>query len=380
MMHEIPLRPVKERAILVGAGSDARHKTVLEEHLNELALLADTAGAEVVARVLQIRPEIDSALFIGRGKANELKDLLHKSKGNLVIFDEELSPGQTRNLQELLETKVIDRTDLILDIFARHARTNESKIQVELAQLQHLLPRLSRAYSHFEQQTGGIGTRRGPGETQLETDRRAVQKRISDLKEKLEKIERVHQESRKMRHRIGQVCLVGYTNAGKSTLMNALVKSHVKVENRLFSTLDTTTRRLYLDKAGTILLSDTVGFIRKLPVHLVESFKSTLDVTRDADLLLHVVDATSAELESHVAIVEETLNQLTAGHIARILIFNKIDLLPDPARMVALSRAYPEAFFLSAGVGTGLDALRNALDDFFGRIPRLNPEAAGRPV
>lgn len=366
MAHEISTARMIERAILVGTILPGQPKQSAQANLQELFLLAKTAGATVITTILQNRIKLDPAYYIGRGKVHEIRELLQKEKGNLVIFDDELSAGQVRNLEKVFQAKVIDRTDLILDIFAWHARTKEAKVQVELAQLQYLLPRLSGAWKHWEQQTGGIGTR-GPGETQLETDHRTVNKKISVLRERLRDVEKNQFERRKGRIGIRQVCLVGYTNAGKSTLLNRLVREKAKVADQLFSTLDTITRRLYLGGAGIVLLSDTVGFIRKLPTHLVESFNSTLDVVRQADLLLHVVDASNSEYEKHIETVQETLQKLEVSHTPQILIFNKIDQLQESSNLLRIQRHFEAAQFVSAQNGNGILELKESLSAFFGK-------------
>ncbi|MCU0644116.1 MAG: GTPase HflX, partial [bacterium] len=281
----------KERAILVGVIHHRQDRELVDEYLDELALLADTAGAEVLYRMVQEREVINPGYFIGRGKVDFLAQQVSDLKADLVIFDEDLSPAQARNLEEECKTKIIDRSGLILDIFARRAKTREAKTQVELAQLQYLLPRLTRRWTHLSRQAGGVGIGlRGPGETQLEVDRRMIRKRIATLSRELEQIEKQRDLRRRRRSDLFNVALMGYTNVGKSTLMNALTSSDVFVEDRLFATLDATVR--LMDHAGDqkILLIDTVGFVRKLPHHLVASFKSTLEETREADLLLHLVD------------------------------------------------------------------------------------------
>ena len=353
MLYDIPRFPPRERAVLVGVVTENRTRRETEEHLQEMALLAKTARADIIEKIIQVRHSINSSLYIGKGKVYEILEILHNNNGNVVIFDDELSPGQVKNIQDILKVKVIDRTNLILDIFARHARTKRSKIQVELAQLQYLLPRLTSAWTHFGQQTGGIGTR-GPGETQLESDRRAVQKRISDLRKRLKKFEKIEQEQRKRRKNAKQVCLIGYTNAGKSSLINVLTKENVKAENMLFSTLDTTTRKLYLEDAGNVLISDTVGFIHKLPIHLIESFLTTLNVAMEASLLVHVVDASVDNFEHHIKVVTDTLKQLEISDIPRLMIFNKIDLCGNNGRLLQLSRLYPDAFMVSTKTSDGI--------------------------
>nr|BCX00592.1 MAG: GTPase HflX [Bacteroidota bacterium] len=352
--------PHRERALLVGVATPQVSRQQVQEHLDELELLADTAGAEVVGRMWQERRAIDPAFFIGKGKVEQLRQWVLASGANLVIFDDDLSPVQVRNLERALQVKVIDRTELILDIFATRARTAEAKLQVELAQLEYLLPRLTRQWTHLERQAGGIGTR-GPGETQLETDRRLVKQRIATLRHKLRQIDRQRQTQRKGRSEEIRVSLVGYTNAGKSTLMNQLSGSRVLAEDRLFATLDTTVRQVYLAPNRRILLADTVGFIRKLPAHLVASFKSTLDEVREADILLHVADASHPQLAEQIGVVEQTLREIGAGGKQTILVLNKIDRIEEPGKLSRLRREFPDAIFLSALRGIGLRELRQRL-------------------
>lgn len=323
----------------------------------ELALLARSAGAQVITSVTQSRRKIDPAFFIGKGKVRQIKSKLIETGANLVIFDDHLSPAQVRNLEKLLDVKVIDRETLILDIFISRARTNEAKAQVELAQLNHLLPRLTKQWTHLSKQYGGIGTK-GPGETQLETDRRLINKKIKVLKKRLEKIDRERVTQRKRRLNLFRVCLVGYTNAGKSTLFNRLTKSGVLTENRLFSTLDSTTRRISSRDGQNILLTDTVGFINKLPHQLVASFKSTLDEVRLADLLIHVVDFSHPHYVKRIAQVNQVLDDIDAGNIPKIIAFNKIDISPE-AYMDFGHIHTPDytTYFISAKKSIGIEQL-----------------------
>lgn len=351
----------KERAILVGVISGAVSRWDTEEHLDELALLTDTAGAVVVDRLVQERERIDAAYFVGRGKAMKLQEEAERLNADVVIFDDDLSPAQVRNLEKLTGRKILDRSGLILDIFARRAKTREAKTQVELAQLNYLLPRLTRQWTHLSRQVGGIGTR-GPGETQLEVDRRLVRKRISTLKRDLQKITSQREVRRHGRQTIFKIALVGYTNAGKSTLLNALTNSAVFVENRLFATLDPTVRRVDFSSDFQALLIDTVGFIRKLPHHLVASFKSTLEEVSQADLLLHVVDITHAHLFEHIGVVKEVLNDLHVAEKPVIYVFNKIDALETKALMNQLKREYEPAVFVSATKQLLLGDLRQAIE------------------
>ncbi|MDT0630186.1 GTPase HflX [Rubrivirga sp. S365] len=357
-------RPARRRetAILVGVQTPDTTKDDLRDGLDELELLADTAGADTAHRLTQSLPRIHSATFIGKGKVEELRQAAEKHKADLVVFDDDLTPVQVRNLEKALksedtEVKLVDRSGLILDIFAERARSSQAKAQVELAQLEYLRSRLTRAWTHLERQKGGIGMR-GPGETQIETDRRLIGKRIAVLKDQLDTIDRQRTTQRKGRADETRVALVGYTNAGKSTLMNALADESVFAENRLFATLDATTRQVELDTNKSVLLADTVGFIRKLPHALVESFKSTLDETREADLLLHVVDVTHPNAEDHVRVVNETLKELGALDKPTLMVFNKVDALEDRGLLDALRAQYDDAVFISAARGIGLDDLR----------------------
>ena len=301
-------RTGQERCVLVGAVTRFQDETKVQEYLDELRFLAETAGAETMALFTQKLDRPDPKLFLGSGKMNEIKEYVGEHEIDLVIFDDELSPSQLKNIEKLLEVKVMDRTNLILDIFAARAQTSYARTQVELAQYEYLLPRLTRMWTHLERQKGGIGMR-GPGETQIETDRQIIKQKISNLKEKLTVIDRQMATQRGNRGALVRVALIGYTNVGKSTLMNALSKSEVLAENKLFATLDTTVRKVVIGNLP-FLLTDTVGFIRKLPTQLVESFKSTLDEVREADLLLHVVDVAHPNYEDHMESVSGILHEL----------------------------------------------------------------------
>jgi GTP-binding protein HflX len=365
-MHDLTKEHAIERGILVGLALPGISLDEAQDTLDELGLLADTAGVDVAVQVLQERQRRDSAYFIGHGKAEELVEQVAEYDAQVVIFDEDLSPAQTRNLETLLEVKIIDRSRLILDIFASRARTREAQTQVELAQLIYMLPRLTRQWTHLSRQaggtggTGGVGTR-GPGETQLEVDRRATNRRITILKQALDRIARQRAIARKQRTDIFRAALVGYTNAGKSTLMRALSGADVLIEDRLFVTLDSTTRRVSLGYNRDILLSDTVGFIKKLPHHLIASFHSTLEEAIEADLLLHVVDVSHPACEEHIATVIEVLGELDVADRPTMLVFNKNDLLDDRARREYLMGTYPDAVWLSAETGEGLEDLRWAI-------------------
>lgn len=314
----------EERAVLVGLVYKEQTEPMVNEYLDELAFLAETAGAIAVKRFTQKLPHPDSKIFVGKGKLEEIRQyILLKGNINLVIFDDELTGSQIQNIEKELKVKIIDRSDLILDIFASRAKTAQAKTQVELAQYQYILPRLKGMWKHLERQGGGVGTR-GPGETEIETDRRIVKDKIGLLRKRLAEIDKQSVTQRKDRGEFIRVALVGYTNVGKSTLMNILSKSYVFAENKLFATLDTTTRKVVFEQTP-FLLSDTVGFIRKLPHHLVESFKSTLDEVREADVLLHVVDISHPQYEDQLNVVIKTLNELGAGNKPIITIFNKMD-------------------------------------------------------
>ena len=313
----------KEKAILIGVITPEQNKNQAEEYLDELAFLAKTAGAIPVKKITQKLAVPNNTTFIGKGKIEEVKEIAKEMEVELIIFDDDLSPVQLRNIEKVLECKILDRSNLILDIFASRARTANAKTQVELAQYQYLLPRLTRMWTHLERQKGGIGMR-GPGETQIETDRRIINQKISLLKKQLEKIDKQKITQRKGRGNMIRVAVVGYTNAGKSTLMNQLSKSEVFAENKLFATLDTTIRKVVIENLP-FLLADTVGFIRKLPHQLVESFKSTLDEVRESDLLLHVVDISNPNFESQIEVVTQTLAEIGASEKPMVLVFNKMD-------------------------------------------------------
>ena len=339
--------------------------------LDELALLAESAGDQPVARVIARRQAPDAALFVGSGKADEIKLLVQAHQAHTVLFDQAISPAQQRNLERVLGVPVADRTALILEIFAARAKSHEGKLQVELARLQYLATRLVRRWSHLERQSGGIGMRGGPGEAQIELDRRMIDDRIKVTKERLKKVQRQRSTQRRARERnaVFKVSLVGYTNAGKSTLFNALVKARSYAANQLFATLDTTTRSMYLEEAGqSVSLSDTVGFIRDLPHKLVEAFKATLQEAAEADLLLHVVDAASPHLDEQMVEVERVLDEIGAAEIPQILVYNKQDLLEESQRPRApmdwVERAggvrVPRVF-VSAVEGSGLELLRSQI-------------------
>ncbi len=369
-----------ERTILVGLITPDVSETQAEEYLDELAFLSETAGAEPVARFLQRLDTPHPATFVGKGKLDEIAEYVSAHEVGLAIFDDELAPNQLRNIERRLGIRILDRTSLILDIFATRAQTAHAKTQVEMAQYQYMLPRLTRLWTHLERQRGGNIGLRGPGETQLETDRRIILRKISQLKEQLKKIDKQKSVQRQNRGKMVRVALVGYTNVGKSTLMNVLAKSDIFAENKLFATLDTTVRKVVLGNLP-FLLADTVGFIRKLPTQLVESFKSTLDEVRESDLILHVVDISHPEFEDQIAVVTETLREIDAlGDKPQIQVFNKIDAYqhipkdPDdltPATKLNrtreelekswMARMGNDCVFISARTGEGMDELRQLL-------------------
>ena len=324
MIDNIITEELSEKSVLVGLITPQQNEMKANEYLDELAFLADTAGAVVVKKFLQRIDQPNRATFVGTGKLQEIREYVEENEIGLVIFDDDLSSKQVSNIEKELKTKILDRTSLILDIFAKRAQTASAKMQVELAQYRYLLPRLTRMWTHLERQRGGIGMR-GPGETQIETDRRIILDKISLLKQKLKELDTQFSVQRKNRGKLTRIALVGYTNVGKSTLMNLLSKSDVFAENKLFATLDTTCRKVVIENLP-FLLSDTVGFIRKLPHHLVESFKSTLDEVRDADILVHVVDISHPQFEDQIEIVNKTLQEVcNASDKEMILVFNKID-------------------------------------------------------
>ena len=370
------LKKEQEFAVLVSLITPNVTETQAHEYMDELEFLAETAGAVTIKRFTQRLPHPEHRSFIGKGKVEEIRAYLDRHEEiTMVIFDDDLSGKQTNNLEEVLKVKIIDRSTLILDIFASRAQSAQARTQVELAQMKYLLPRLRGLWTHLERQAGGIGTR-GPGETQIETDRRIVQYRMNILEGRLKDIDRQNQTQRKTRSEMVRVALVGYTNVGKSTLLNLLSKSEVLAENKLFATLDTTVRKVVFDTMP-FLLSDTVGFIRKLPHHLVESFKSTLDEVRESDILLHVVDVAHPQFEDHIRTVQQTLQELGAAEKPTLMVFNKIDLyrerwyddLIDDATKSEIERdlrdrmlhTYGESVFISAHSKEGIEDFRERL-------------------
>ena len=377
-----------ETAVLVGVTVRGQKDSTTKEYLDELAFLAKTAGAEPIRNFTQKLKHPDNKTFLGKGKIEEVRLFAEENDIKLIIFDDDLNPSQIRNIEKLFgeETKILDRSNLILDIFASRAQTAQARTQVELAQYQYLLPRLTRMWTHLERQKGGIGMR-GPGETQIETDRRIINDKIALLKKKLVKIDKQSTTRRKGREHLIRVALIGYTNAGKSTLMNKLAKSEVFAENKLFATLDTTVRKVVIGNLP-FLLTDTVGFIRKLPHQLVESFKSTLDEVREADLLIHLVDIASPYFEDHIEVVNQTLAELKVGDKPTLLVFNKIDaytfiekeeddltpVLPENLSLEDLKKTWMakiegNAMFISALNKTHFDELKY---EMYSRIKQLH--------
>lgn len=359
-----------ERAILVGAVHGKFDELIIDEHLDEMELLADTAGSDVVGRVTQRLNKINPAYFVGKGKAEQIMNQAKELGVSLVIFDEDLSPAQTKNFQSLSENiKVIDRSALILDIFQKHAKTKEAKTQVELAHLQYLLPRLTRMWTHLERQMGGIGTRAGAGETQIEVDRRLIGTRIAKLKKELSKIEKERKTQSQRRKDQFRVALVGYTNAGKSTLMNAITGAEVYIRDQLFATLDTTIRSTVIDGEHEILLSDTVGFIRKLPHHLIASFRSTLQEVLEADLILIVLDASSQQVLEHFDTINEVLIDLGADKNTSLIVLNKIDTIDEDSRISYLKQKFPDGILISAKdylrIDNLLESIKKVIDQGF---------------
>lgn len=358
-LHDLTEQNRRERAVLVGVDLASDGQVPTEESMDELALLADTAGADIVDRLVQSRTRLNAATFVGRGFAERVGRLVTATDADLVIFDEDLGPAQIRNLERCIPVKIVDRSALILDIFAERAKTREAKTQVELAQLEYLLPRLTRAWTHLSRQEGGIGTR-GPGETQLEVDRRLVRNRIAELHKELERIERQRRTQRQGRHDFFQATLVGYTNAGKSTLLNSLTDSSVFVEDRLFATLDATTRSVDLPGGPKVLITDTVGFIRKLPPGLVASFRSTLEETVVADLLIHIVDMSYPHYEDHITSANKVLEDLDILDHPTVMVFNKMDSAGEGS-VERIRTTYPDSVVISALTGQGIEELIGAL-------------------
>ena len=355
----------REKAFLVGVILKGSSRVQIEEQLEELKFLADTAGADIIGKFTQNRSRPDPATFIGKGKAETIINQASELDCNLIIFNDDISPTQIKNLQKIAgeTTKVIDRTGLILDIFTKHAKTKEAKTQVQLAQLEYFLPRLTRIWTHLERQMGGIGTRAGMGETQIEIDRRLIRNQIAKLKRELTAIEKQRKVQNHRRVNAFRIALAGYTNAGKSTLMNALTDADVLVQDQLFATLDTTTRKLENIEVGIpVLLSDTVGFIRNLPHNLIASFRSTLGEIRDVDLLLKVFDASSDNIHEHIDTVEEVLKEMDMPNKTNIIVLNKIDAITDPQQLSGLKTRFKEASFISSLKNIGLKELSGRIE------------------
>lgn len=363
-MIEVQPQNKQERALLVGLEQEGTTKWDVRDSLDELRELATSAGAEVVNTITQKLPKPTAPYYIGKGKAEQIKDSFENERVTSVIFDDELSPAQGRNLEQLFSRKVLDRTQLILDIFAQRARSREGRLQIELAQLQYLLPRLTRMWTHLSRQTGGIGTR-GPGETQLEVDRRRVQERIAKIERELagvRKTRAVQREGRR-RNQWPVVAVVGYTNAGKSTLLNLLTGADVVAEDKLFATLDPTTRNLTLPNRQRVLLTDTVGFLRKLPHMLIEAFKATLEEVTQADLLMHVVDVSHPRADEQIEAVDAVVKELSAYGKETLMVFNKIDALENRAIADNYRARFPGSVAISARTGEGVNTLVQALQD-----------------
>ena len=352
----------QEKALLVGVIQPGMTESLIHEHLDELELLAETAGAKIAGRITQRVSKINPATFIGKGKAEELLNQAKELDVKLIVFDDELSPGQIKNYHKISDNvKVLDRSGLILDIFQKHAKTKEARTQVDLAYMEYLLPRLTRQWTHLERQMGGIGTRAGMGETQIEIDRRLIRTRISKLKKELIRIEKERDTQSYRRQSEFRVSLVGYTNAGKSTLFKALTGSDVYIQDQLFATLDTTVRQLQIDESHPILLSDTVGFIRKLPHNLVASFKSTLKEVLEADLILVMLDISSSQIEDHFQTIENVLKEMGAQEIPQILVLNKVDLISDGNMIEKRQREFPDSVTVSAQQHLRLSELKSRI-------------------
>ena len=352
----------QEKALLVGVIQPGMTESLIHEHLDELELLAETAGAKIAGRITQRVSKINPATFIGKGKAEELLNQAKELDVKLIVFDDELSPGQMKNYHKISDNvKVLDRSGLILDIFHKHAKTKEARTQVDLAYMEYLLPRLTRQWTHLERQMGGIGTRAGMGETQIEIDRRLIRTRISKLKKELTRIEKERDTQSYRRQSEFRVSLVGYTNAGKSTLFKALTGSDVYIQDQLFATLDTTVRQLQITESHPILLSDTVGFIRKLPHNLVASFKSTLKEVLEADLILVMLDISSSQIEDHFQTIENVLKDMGAQEIPQILVLNKVDLLTDGNMIDKRQREFPDSVTVSAKQHLRLSELKSRI-------------------
>ena len=372
--ESLGLQKNPEKAVLVCVIPSNRSDREIDENLDELKFLAETAGVKEDSRFIQRLDRSNPKTYLGTGRLEELRVYLETKEINLVIFDDELSLSQLKNLSNCLSCKILDRTSLILDIFAIRAKTAYAKTQVELAQYQYLLPRLTRMWTHLERQRGGGITMRGPGETQIETDRRLVLSKIAKLKEQLKKIDRQMTSQRGNRGEMARVSLIGYTNVGKSTLMNVLTKSNLLAENKLFATLDTTVRKMVIHSTP-FLLSDTVGFIRKLPTQLIQSFRSTLDEVRESDLLMHIVDISHSNFEEQITVVQQTMHEIGIADKPILMIFNKIDLYPyslDELKNTWMAKNHTPCLFISAAKKINLDQLRHALYEKVEEIIKKN--------
>lgn len=360
----------RERALLIGVCTSPKDRWAELDRLEELAQLAEAAGAEVFEKIIQIRPSYDPAYLIGKGKAQEIQEICEKFHIDVVIFDQDLSPSQVRNLEQIIKCKILDRTELILDIFAQHAVTQEAKIQVELAQLLYRMSKLAGKGIDLSRLGGGIGTR-GPGEKKLEVDRRKIKERITHLQRELKEIEKTRELQYRRRREIYKVTLVGYTNSGKSSIMNLLTKSHLPVEDRPFSTLDATTRIMFQDVLRKpVVVSDTVGFIEDIPHHLIASFRATLGVAREADLLLHVIDITNEPVEKKMETVNRVLEEIGCQDKPILKVFNKIDLVIEKSLIERYKERYPDALFISAKLKWGIDELKEKIVEKFKELER----------
>ena len=375
----------KEKALLVGVIYGNNTEDIINDHLDELSLLANTAGAEIIGTITQKLRTINPSFYIGKGKAEQVVNQAKELDADLIIFDNDLRPTQAKNFQKICgNIKVLDRSALILDIFKNHAHTKESKTQVELAHLQYLLPRLTRLWTHLERQMGGIGARAGAGETQIEVDRRLIRTKISKLKKELIKIEKEREVQGKRRQKEFKVVLVGYTNAGKSTLLKALSGAEIYIADQLFATLDTTIRTVEIDSTHTFLLSDTIGFIRKLPHHLIASFHSTLKETTEADLLAIVLDGSSRSVMEHYRIIRDVLKKIHADKVSHVVVFNKLDQMDDKDHFEFLRNKFSEGIFISAQHYLGLDSLleniRSAIEETYLTTELFIPYKNGKHI
>ena len=359
-----------ENAIIVAIDFKGEEEKILDEELDELTLLLDTAGANVIDRIVQKRNNIDPSTFIGSGKISSVVNNAKELKATIIVFNNELSPAQLKNIQKIAgdKIKIIDRTGLILDIFEKHAKTKEAKVQIKLARLTYLLPRLTRQWTHLERQMGGVGTRGGPGETQIEIDRRLIRTQISSLKKELKNIQKQRATQHKSRDGIYKVSLIGYTNSGKSTIMRSVSNSDIYVQDQLFATLDTTTRKIKNKQDYDFLLSDTVGFIRNLPHDLIASFRSTLMEIEESDLILKIIDSSSVDIDLHLSTIEEVLDTLSIPSKLELIVFNKIDLI-SLDRLNQIKNAYPDSLFISARQELKINELLNGIQN---KLSQLN--------